>query len=387
MRTPAPRSSLRPVALFALALAAFAGGSIAHAPREAQAQRSASGRGFLGVSLQDLDRELRDSYGYQGNGVLVSDVVPDSPADKIGVREGDIILRIEDDAVSSADQLTDRIRAYKPGTLVGVTVVRNGDTKYLGRAEIADLGTARDENGSLWTPAPPPRAPRAPKPPKPPKTPRIHIAPTPGVHAFNFSGRGRLGVETHDLTADLAPYFKTTADGGVLVLRVVEDTPADKAGLKAGDVIQSVGGKAVEDTDELRRALRDREEGDVALGILRSGTKKTVTARLEDAEQWNFENLPGGRAWMGWLGDGDFDFDDHGDHGTHIYRFRTDGDGDDDGRVRIYRDFDDLEEMSPEDRARFKKEMDRLREEMRDLMRDLRDGRGRSHDPDDDDAS
>jgi membrane-associated protease RseP (regulator of RpoE activity) len=322
------RPRFRPVALFALALAALVGGTIAHVPREAQAQRSSTASGFLGVSLQDLTPSLRDSYDYQGNGVLVSDVVAGSPAAKLGIREGDILLRIEDDAVSTAEQVTEKVRALRPGSLVGITVVRDGDTKYLGRAEIADLSTVRDDDDERWTPAAP-RAPRA---------PRVAPAPSSEVRTIVMNGRGRLGVETHDLDADLAKYFKARADAGVLVLRVVEDTPAAKAGLKAGDVITSVGGTAVADGEALRGALRDRDAGDIELRILREGAARTVTARLEEAPRWNMEHRGSGPGWMSWM------------HGP-----------------------DDLKGMDPKGRREFEQEMRRLGEEMRDLIREMRD--------------
>ncbi len=391
------RPRLRPAALFALALAVLVGGVVAHAPREASAQRSTSGeRGFLGVSLQDLTSGLRESYDYKGSGVLVSDVVPGSPAAKAGIREGDILLRLDDDAVSSADQVTTKIRAMRPGTLVTVTVVRDGDTRNLGRAEIADLATARDEKGDRWYAAPP-VAPRAPRTPRAPRAMRVAPVPTPGMQAFTLNGRGRLGIETHDIDADLAPYFKTTKDAGVLVLRVLDDTPADRAGLKAGDVITTVGGKSVTDGDELRSVLRDREAGDVELRVLRAGTARAVTVRLEEAQGWNGQGGPGNGPWMGWM-----DGDDDAPGMSHQFHFRGMDDGDldklksklrgmkwydgkgIDGHVRIFRDLDDLEDMDPRERAEFEQEMRELREEMRELMRDLRDERDDERDHDDD---
>ena len=361
------RERFRPIALFALALAALAGGTIAHSPREALAQRSSSPRGYLGVSLQDLTPSLRDSYDYQGNGVLVSDVVSGSPAAKLGIREGVILLRIEDDAVTSADQVTAKIRALRPGSLVGVTVVRDGDSKYLGRAEIGDLSTARELDEEFGTPA----APRAPRAPRAPHAPRVAPAPAPEIRTITLGGRGRLGIETHDLDGDLAKYFKTTADAGVLVLRVVEDTPAAKAGLKAGDVITTVGGKAVGDSEALRDALRDRDAGDVELRVLREGAPRMITARLEEKQGWNWQDGDG-RGWMSWM-------DEDAPGMKRMFRFHGPDAGD--KRVRIYRDLDDMDGMDPKDREEFEREMKQLREEMRDLMREMRD----LHDDRDDD--
>jgi C-terminal processing protease CtpA/Prc len=82
------------------------------------------------------------------------------------------------------------------------------------------------------------------------------------------------------------------------VLKVIDDTPADRAGLKAGDVILSIDGKSVADGDDLRRELRARDEGDVDLHIRRKGAERTIKAKLEKSElgMWDED----GNDWMGW---------------------------------------------------------------------------------------
>jgi S1-C subfamily serine protease len=92
--------------------------------------------------------------------------------------------------------------------------------------------------------------------------------------------RGRLGVQLNELTPELAEYFGAK-DGGVLVSRVTPDSPAAKAGLKAGDVITSVDGDRVRDTDDLVDELRDKD-GDITLGIVRDKKDSSVKATLEE---------------------------------------------------------------------------------------------------------
>jgi membrane-associated protease RseP (regulator of RpoE activity) len=369
---PRSGSTRRSIAFLSVALVAVFAVSLGTgllAPRAADAQRSSSSdrRGFLGVSLQDLDEDLRDSYDFRGSGVLVSDVTEGSPADRVGIEEGDILTKLDDVTMRSQDQATDYIRGLSPGTLVEITVVRDGETRRLGRAELTDLRGA-----SRWEERIAPPAPRSPRAPRAPRTPRVapspRVAPTPGARMFRFEGgRGRLGVETHDLDGDLGSYFHSPNGDGVLILRVVEDTPADRAGLKAGDVIRSVGGKDVDDTEELRRALRDRDEGDVDLRILRNGNQRTITARLDERQSFDLEGLPGNGDWMS--------------------LFDHDRDGDDDGkRVRVFGNLDhlkhldgldfDIDDMSPEERARFDEDMEKLREDLRELRRELREMRG-----------
>ncbi len=92
------------------------------------------------------------------------------------------------------------------------------------------------------------------------------------------SPRGRLGVQLNELTPQLADYFGAT-DGGVLVAGVTQDSPAEKAGLKAGDVITAIDGDRVRRTEDLIDQLRDKA-GDVTVGILRDRKESSVKARF-----------------------------------------------------------------------------------------------------------
>ena len=93
-------------------------------------------------------------------------------------------------------------------------------------------------------------------------------------------GRGRLGVQVQDLNAGLGEALDLADRQGVLVTEVIDDTPAKRAGLKAGDVIACVGETEVGDAESLRRALRDRD-GRVTLTVVRKGVRRTVDAELE----------------------------------------------------------------------------------------------------------
>jgi len=308
---------------------------------------SKKGEGYLGVNLQDLSEGLADTYDYKGSGVVVSNVVPGSPADEVGVEEGDIITRFNQTPVNSVDQLTERVRALKPGSLADITVWRNGSVHELGRAEIADVADA------------PTYAPRAPRAPRTPRAFHWNSMPK-GKQSFRMisPGRGRLGVETRDLDADLGSYFGAPDGKGVLVLKVIDDTPAERAGLKAGDVILSVDGKSVADGEDLRRELRAQGEGDVDLHIRRKGSERTIKARLEKSElgMWDAN----GNDWMGWN-------NDDGDGDARVFRFRGPhgngmwmGDGG---------DFH-MEGLSDEDQAKLKKDLEKLREDLRQMRND-----------------
>jgi serine protease Do len=100
-----------------------------------------------------------------------------------------------------------------------------------------------------------------------------------GASNFVFSmGRGRLGVNVQELTPDLAAYFGVK--DGLLVSAVQADTPAAKAGIKAGDVIGSVNGKTVLSPAELVRELADKD-GEVTIGLTRDKKALSLKATLE----------------------------------------------------------------------------------------------------------
>lgn len=98
--------------------------------------------GFLGVQIQDLSEQLSDYFKVKdGNGVLVSEVVKDSPADKAGLKAGDIITKIDNDDIENAGDLTSTIRGYDPEAKVSISVIRDGKKKKLN----ATLGEAEQD--------------------------------------------------------------------------------------------------------------------------------------------------------------------------------------------------------------------------------------------------
>jgi len=296
----------------AVALALLGGAtlsaSFAHAADRIPVRMSNRG-GFLGVRTQELTDDLRDSYDFRGDGVLVSSVSPGSPAERAGIQDGDIITQVDDHSVDSPESLANRVRSRGAGSEVSITVWRNGRSRTLGRVELGDV---RDMDTPPPAPMPPDvdDAPRAPAPPAPPEAPHMRMKVMhrdrddadrddadkddvdkdddrgndhndvhelhgfegmqgmQGLEGLNGGmafgmGRGRLGVELSDLDSDLGGYFHSRSGHGVLVTRVLEGTPAARAGLKAGDVIVEFDGKVVENGDDLRRLVNQQRAGDV----------------------------------------------------------------------------------------------------------------------------
>lgn len=273
----------------------------------------AATRGWLGVYTQEVTAELRDALDLSSDGALVTNVVAGSPAERAGLRKGDVITSVDRRTVDSPAELSERIGESSPGESVSLEVNRKGDHLTLA-VRLGERPQADDDDDLAPTPAPAPMAPRAPKAPRAPRAPtemRWHssedgdVAPDairehlreivpdldlehvgPGKHMVFMSGagRGRLGVRVETLGEDLAAALGATGTRGVLVVEVLEGTPAQSAGLRAGDIITAVEGAAVSDGDDLIRALRN-ENGRVSLSVVRRGAQRTVEAELQDASR------------------------------------------------------------------------------------------------------
>lgn len=295
---------------------------------------------WLGVAMQPMSAELREGLDLHEDGVLVNQVVAGSPADKAGLAKGDLIVKFGGDPVAGAEALADAVAHQAEGDKVAVEVVRKGEHKVF-----TVTLSARPEGAA----APDSSADGAAPAPGRHKQVRIivdgqdvrpedlhHFAdPSPGQHReirietdghsvrpedlrdlvdprlleripvedlgdgrgvrlLRLADRARLGVRIEPLTPDLAAALGAPAGGGVLVLDVTKDTPAARAGLKAGDVITEVNGQGVKDAGELRKSLRG-VDGKAKLTVVRKGTRSAVEADLGPAAAVEREEAaPGG---------------------------------------------------------------------------------------------
>src|SRR5438093_135767 len=264
------------VALLALVAAPSVHGQRAEAPeRRGRALTVLAGRGAeIGISIRDI--ESSDKAG----GVVIEEVRKDGPADKAGLKQADVIVEFDGEHVRSARQFTRLVQETVPGRTVKATVVHDGQRK--------DVQLTPDDHGD-----------------------GMSVFFDNNMHEYfgdlnrglgrlndrfqnfnfdNFSlalpqldGRGRLGVSVEELTPQLATYFG--AKDGVLVSTVSDDSPASRAGLKAGDVITRVNGEPVRARADLLRALRDAgESGEMTIGIVRDKKESTITAKIEQRQ-------------------------------------------------------------------------------------------------------
>jgi len=237
--------------------------------------------GWLGVELQAVDPDLREALDLdEREGVLVAGVAEGSPADRAGIEEGDVIIGLDGQDVTSASRFVRRVRAADAGDTVELEVVKNGQRRMVS-------ATLEDEDDHDVAPVPP-------VPPRPPRA--ISGRPFDDLHMF-FE-RPRLGVTTKELGEDLASYFGSRPGEGVVVLEVMKDTPAANAGLKVGDVILRVDDRAIDSPAELREALLAEEGEEVTLQVRRHGEVMDVRATLESPrERWTSRTFRGSRGF------------------------------------------------------------------------------------------
>jgi serine protease Do len=247
-----------------------------------------TGHGWLGVSIAQVEK-TKDT-GEKIEGVLITDVYDDSPAEAAGLEDGDIIIEFEGKKTHDIDKLVQAVRDNEPGSKVKITVMRDGEKKTF-TAELAE----RKEKKVTWNVG------RG-----------VYLDSLEGLEGLKalavledlegleglaalgawdigvsgWGGRGRLGVYVDDLSEGLAEYFNVPDGKGVLVEDVVEDSPAEAAGIKAGDVILKIGDERVSDTGELVEAIAEME-ADVATPIivLREGREHTLDATVGETSE------------------------------------------------------------------------------------------------------
>ncbi|HJQ30595.1 MAG TPA: PDZ domain-containing protein, partial [Pyrinomonadaceae bacterium] len=252
---------------------------------------------FLGVRTEEITRENMSRYGLSGEprGVGVREVVKGSPAEAAGLRENDVIIRFDGEAVTSVRKLTRLIEEAAPEHSARLTVLRGGSEQELSatlrrrepnaNARFGDLVTVypevlrdfnledRFKNSETWK--------------RNEEKMRKQFEDMSRKHPgwFSLGSSRRIGVTTSALGRQLADYFGVAH--GVLVSSVEENSPAEKAGLKAGDVITEADGQQVSDADDLVRAL-GAKEGEVTLTVVRDKQRRTVRVTPERMQ------LPGG---------------------------------------------------------------------------------------------
>jgi len=203
-------------------------------------------RGWLGVVIQDIDEELAKSFGLEKTeGVLIAEVSEGSPAEKAGLKQGDIILRLNGKKVDDLGELRNKIALTAPGTKVKLEVLRENKRRTI----------------------------------------QVTIGEQPAGRTIGMAQHeilGKIGLVVQDLTEELAKQFGYRESQGVLVAEVEPGSPAARVGIRPGHLIEEVNRKRVHNMDEFVRALAQSKKTKSVLFRVRDGEfSRYVAIRIE----------------------------------------------------------------------------------------------------------
>ena len=189
-------------------------------------------RPWLGIVMQQLTPELRSQFNAD-RGVVISDVLDGDPADKAGLKAGDIILKVGDRTVDTPHDVQFAVLRYQPGDEIPLEIIRDGREKT-----VAVVARQKDDSGSV-------------------------------------------AATAEDLFDDLGLDLEKQKDD-VVVTNVVPGSAADASGLRPGDIIHDVNQQAVRSVKDALEALRDTRNGVALLYVERDGGKFFVTLNVEE---------------------------------------------------------------------------------------------------------
>ncbi len=221
-------------------------------------------RGWIGVSLQALDDDIARSLGLdEARGALVASVVPDGPAARAGIQQGDVILTYDGDRIEDSRDLTQRVGATAVGRSSRVEILRNGQRRTLNLR----LGERPSEQTLAANAAPTPEAAR------------------PEAPGGAGVSQGSLGVSVRAMTqADRTRYQLEAGQGGVVVTSVDPNSDAAQKGVQTGDVILQAGGRAIASPQDLQTAVQAAERANRPLLLQVDGQlgRRFIAAELAD---------------------------------------------------------------------------------------------------------
>ncbi|MET0109825.1 MAG: DegQ family serine endoprotease [Candidatus Thiodiazotropha sp.] len=200
-------------------------------------------RGFLGIMIQPLTPELAESFGskYQ-KGILVAEVSENSPADRAGLKQGDLIFKLDGNNVGNVGDFRNRISLTSPGSKVGLEIIRNGKPKAI---EVT-VGELSEQS----------------------------------VAGSNTKTTEELGLTVQTLDKELAESFGTNTTQGVVVTNVSPGSIAAMAGIDAGTVINQVNRNPVTSAGEFQKRINEgRSQRQVLLLVMKGGMSRFVVLR------------------------------------------------------------------------------------------------------------
>lgn len=235
------------------------------------------GASWLGVELHEVNSDTAKELKLPAErGVVLGAVVPDSPAAKAGLKEKDVVTEINGQRVEGAAQFRRMIHEIPAGRTAQLTVWRDGHAQTVS----VTLGKAEERRHSFKVVTPGAPGSFSFSMPEIPMVPPMEWNGT-----LMLGGQPRLGIDAEDLNGQLGTFFGAPDGEGILVREVNPGSAAEKAGVKAGDVITSINGERVRSIGDLREKLaakreaKDKEQT-VKLGVLRNRSEVSLTVEL-----------------------------------------------------------------------------------------------------------
>ncbi|MDX2480198.1 MAG: DegQ family serine endoprotease [Desulfuromusa sp.] len=202
-------------------------------------------RGRLGILIQDLTKDLAESFDIdQRDGILVAQVIKDSPAEQAGLKQGDIILQLNGNKVDKVAKFRNQIAMTRPGTEVDLLVLRDSKKKNI----IAAIG--KMESDAEGRPV-------------------------------SSNELPELGMKLQKMTNDLAEQFGYKGVNGVLVVEVEAGSIAAQAGIQRGSVIEEVNRQEVETPDQVKKLIEDSKKKSVLLLVRQGDASRYLALKLE----------------------------------------------------------------------------------------------------------
>ena len=281
--------SLRPLLGMGLAMAAVLAGmpAVGHAQAALIAPlleepspmmgRSSSAHGYLGVDVADVDQEKAQALKLEkAQGAVITLIDHDAPAGEAGLRVNDVVLQMNGQRVKDAEHLRRMLREMAPGRKVSLEISREGAVRTV-EVELADRqAIEHDIWNRIWSgtdvfPAASPGMGVLPDGSDAPSGSRFHIP--------FFGSSLNVGAIVEPLTAQMAEYLGVTH--GVMVKRVARRSEAAAAGMRAFDVILSVGAAPITTTADWDRSLRTNRGKPVQVTILRGKKQQVLTLQVD----------------------------------------------------------------------------------------------------------
>lgn len=213
-------------------------------------------RGMLGINIQNITSEIAEQLKLKdAKGVLVSNVQPGSAADKAGVKRGDVIVSINDEAIEDGNILRNKVAGTQPDTEISLKIIRDGNDLTI-KAKLGEFEASPADADS----------------PEKNKTP----GETPNEDEEN----GKLGLNLQPLTPEIAKRLNIPTEvKGVLVTDVDPSSPAAEEGIRRGDVLIEINRTLVSSLADVRKALEKSGDGAALLLVSRGGQTVFISVK------------------------------------------------------------------------------------------------------------